>query len=245
MAERERLDKLLSRLGYCSRKGVGAMLREERLLSKSGLKLRFDTKVTHEDILLDGKGLDEEWLFLALHKPAGYVCTISGDEGATVFELVPNRFACRNPPLSTVGRLDKESSGLLLLTDDGDLIHRFTSPNKEVGKKYYVKLAKPLAGNEKELFESGSFVLNDAESVREHKGYEQLKPVEMQLISEQEAYLTLFQGRYRQVRRMFRAVLNEVVELHRVSIGALQLDQLKVGEYRHLTREEVNSIIPS
>jgi len=129
-----RLVKLIANLGYGSQKEVRAMFKDGRVSSVSGEELSVDSQVAHADILLDDIPLDPPpGLVLMLHKPEGYTCATS-DPGRVIYELLPPRYAFRKPIVSPVGRLDRDTSGLLLLTDDGDLLHRIISPKSAIPK---------------------------------------------------------------------------------------------------------------
>ncbi|WP_081380562.1 pseudouridine synthase [Rhodovulum sulfidophilum] len=150
--------------------------------------------------------------------------------------ILPNRWRSRDPGISTVGRLDKQTSGLLLLTDDGDLSHHATSPKRRVKKSYRVKLARPLNGTEGDLFASGNLMLENEEKP--------LAPAELEVVSTTEALLSITEGRYHQVRRMFASTGNRVEELHRERLGGLTLpDDMVPGEWRLLEEEEISSIL--
>lgn len=220
-----RLDKLLSSLGYCSRKEAALLLREGLITHTKGLPLKSDTKVSHEEILFDGEPLDPpQGMVIMIHKPTGFVCSHDDEEGQVVYELLPPRWRARDPKISTVGRLDKETSGLLLLTDDGALLHRLTSPRHHVAKIYETALARPLKGDEGPVFASGTLMLSGEKSP--------CLPARLTVIDATHAMLEITEGRYHQVRRMFAAVGNHVVSLHRATFGNLTLGDLKAGEYR-------------
>ena len=147
-----------------------------------------------------------------------------------VYDLLPPRFRLRNPALSTVGRLDRETSGLLLLTDDGQLLHRIITPKSKLPKVYLATLAQDLRGDEVASFASGSLLLEGERSP--------LLPAEMEMLDARTARLTLHEGRYHQVRRMFVAVGNHVEALHRERVGGLTLGDLPAGEWRILGDED-------
>jgi 16S rRNA pseudouridine516 synthase len=168
-------------------------------------------------------------MILMLHKPAGYTCSTK-DKGRLVYDLLPDRFRIRKPVLAPIGRLDKETTGLLLMTDDGDLLHRIISPKNKLPKVYEAELEKPLRGDEIELFASGEMMLESENSP--------LAPAILQSVSELRVRLTIIEGRYHQIRRMFAAVGNHVVQLHRSEIGGLDLGALPSGQYRLLDEEE-------
>lgn len=230
-SSKTRLDKLLSSLGYCSRKEVASLLREGIITHTDNLYLKSDTKVAHEDILFEGEPLDPpHGIVILMHKPLGYVCSHDDGEGRLVYDLLPERWRRRDPKISTVGRLDKETSGLLLLTDDGALLHRLTSPKHKVPKIYEVTLDRPLKGDEGSIFASGTLMLNGEKTP--------CLPARLTVIDETHATLEITEGRYHQVRRMFAAVGNHVTALHRSSFGDMRLGDLQEGEYRLLTFEE-------
>lgn len=227
-----RLDKLLSSLGYCSRREVAILLREGIITHTENLPLKSDTKVAHDQIRFDGEPLDPpQGMVIVMHKPLGYICSHDDGEGRLVYDLLPERWRRRDPKISTVGRLDKETSGLLLLTDDGALLHCLTSPRHHVAKLYEATLDRPLKGDEEQIFASGTLMLNGEKSP--------CLPAKLEVIDETHAKLEIVEGRYHQVRRMFAAVGNHVTALHRSTFGNLTLGDLEVGEYRLLSIEEI------
>ena len=202
------------------------MFREGRVTDTDGEVLYADDVVPHEAVRVDGEPLDPpQGLLLALNKPTGVTCS-SKDAGRVVYDLLPPRFRLRNPALSTVGRLDRDTSGLLLLTDDGQLLHRIIAPKSSVPKVYRATLAQDLRGDEAALFASGTLMLDGEKAP--------LLPAGLEPIDARNARLTLHEGRYHQARRMFAAVGNHVVALHRERIGGLALDGLPEGEWRIL-----------
>jgi len=163
---------------------------------------------------------------LLMNKPLGYTCSTK-DQGRLVYDLLPDRFRMRKPVLSTIGRLDKETSGALLFTDDGTFLHKVISPKSNVPKVYEVTLDRPLKGDEAALFASGEMMLESEDKP--------LKPAGLEVVDETHARLTLHEGRYHQVRRMFTATGNHVTDLTRSRIGALALDGLEEGSWRVLS----------
>ena len=225
-----KLLKLIANLGYGSRKQVTAMFREGRIADADGEPLYTDDELgvqaKYDAIRVDGEALDPpQGLLLMLHKPPGYVCSTK-DKGRLIYDLLPPRFRLRDPVLSTVGRLDRDTSGLLLLTDDGALLHRIISPKSGLSKVYDATLAEPLRGDEAAIFASGTLMLESEQKP--------LLPAELEVLEAQRARLTLHEGRYHQVRRMFAALGNHVDGLHRVSVGGLTLGDLPTGEWRAL-----------
>lgn len=221
-----RLDRLLASRGYCSRSQAGDFLRSHAVVLESRRLARGEEKLPSDaPLLIDNEPIDPPTLLILLHKPLGFVCS-RDDLGQLVYELLPERWSRRNPPISTVGRLDKDTSGLLLLTDDGPLLHRLTSPKQHVPRVYLATLQHPLRGDEPDLFASGTLQLDGDDKP--------LLPAHMEVVAPTLARLTLREGRYHQVRRMFAAVGNHVVALHRERIGNLALDDLAPGQHRLL-----------
>jgi 16S rRNA pseudouridine516 synthase len=225
-----KLVRLIANLGYGSRKDVTWMFREGRITDANGEVVYADDQVAHADIRIDGEPLDPPpGLLLMLHKPVGYTCSTK-DAGRIVYDLLPPRFRARSPLLSTVGRLDRATSGLLLLTDDGALLHRIVSPKTHLPKAYEVVLAGDLRGDEAAIFASGNLMLESETTP--------LAPARLQVHDPRHATLVLTEGRYHQVRRMFAAVGNHVEALHRSRIGGLALDGLAPGAWRILDDAE-------
>ena len=229
-----KLVKLIANLGYGSRKDVTAMFREGRITDPDGEVLYADDKVAHADIRIDDAPLDPpQGLVLMLNKPVGYTCS-TRDPGRIVYDLLPPRFRLRSPLLSTVGRLDRDTSGLLLMTDDGALLHRIVSPKSNLAKVYEATLAQDLRGDEAAQFASGTLLL-EAEQTP-------LAPAQLEAVDARHARLTLTEGRYHQVRRMFAAVGNHVDALHRSRIGGLALDGLVPGAWRALDAGDLDRL---
>lgn len=229
-----KLVKLIANLGYGSRKDVQWMFREGRITDADGEVLYADDKVEHAQIRLDGEPLDPPpGMVLMMHKPLGVTCSRK-DGGRVVYDLLPPRYRVRDPALSTVGRLDRDTSGLLLFTDDGALLHRIISPKSHVPKVYEATLTNDLRGDEAATFASGTLLLESETTP--------LLPAELDVLEPRKARLTLHEGRYHQVRRMFAAVGNHVEALHRVSVGGLALGELPAGQWRMLGEGEVAAI---
>ena len=229
------LIKHLANLGYGSRKEMQKLIRLGAITDAAGNALDDDAKVTHDDIRIEGKPLDPDFgVVLILNKPTGYVCSHK-DRGQLVYDLLPARFTERKPVLSTIGRLDSDTSGLLLFTDDGDFLHKIISPKNHVAKIYEVTCARPLEAHYSDVFVSGTLVLNDEKDA--------LKPAFLEVTGDKTARLTLYEGRYHQVRRMFAAVGNHVESLHRAQMGDMTLGDLKSGRWRVLTAEERSGLL--
>ncbi len=229
-----KLVKLIANLGYGSRKEVALMFREGRIADPQGEVLYADDQVELAAIRIDGEPLDPPpGLVLMLHKPVGYTCSTK-DPGRIVYDLLPPRFRLRSPLLSTVGRLDRDTSGLLLMTDDGAMLHRIVSPKSHLPKTYEAELAEPLRGDEAALFASGMLMLESETTP--------LKPAELQVLAPNRARLILTEGRYHQARRMFAATGNRVEKLHRAAIGGLGLDGLAAGQWRALEADDLQRL---
>ncbi len=223
-----RLDQLIASLGYGSRRDVEGFLRQGRVQTAGGGKLSSDLRIDPDLITFDGEPLDHpNGILVLLNKPVGYVCSHNEEEGKTVYELLPERWRKREPQVVTVGRLDKDTSGLLLLTDRHDLVHRLTSPKHHVDKVYEADLDRPLSTDAIEIFKSGTLVLKG-----ENKP---CLPAHLEILSDKKARITLQEGRYHQVRRMFAAVGNHVVGLQRLQFGHLDLSGVAEGQFKHLS----------
>jgi 16S rRNA pseudouridine516 synthase len=238
-----RLDRLLSNLGYGSRREVQDLIEAGYVLLDGDAVIDGDERIALTPDLaarmtVEGEPLDPlPGLVLMMNKPIGVTCSHK-EQGPLVYSLLPERWRARNPALSTVGRLDKGTSGLLLLTDDGALLHRIISPKANVSKRYDVTLDRPLRGDESQVFGAGTLMLDDEDKP--------LLPAQFEAASEKRGFLTITEGRYHQVRRMFAAIGNHVTALHRDRIGALALpDELAPGGYRVLGSAELARVFQS
>lgn len=231
-----RLDRLLANLGYGSRREVqglvdaGEVTLDGTPLEDADQRLAVTPDLSQR-MRVAGAPLDPPPpLSLILNKPLGVVCSHK-EAGRNVYELLPARWRQRNPALSTIGRLDADTTGLLLLTDDGGFLHRVISPKAHVAKRYHVTLDRPLKGHEAGLFAGGTLML-DSETTP-------LRPALLEPLSETTCWLTITEGRYHQVRRMFAAAGNHVTALNRDRIGALDLPaDLGQSGYRILNETE-------
>ncbi len=240
MSGTARLDKLLANLGYGSRNEVARLVRNERVLLDGTPVDDASARIAVTDDLPTRMTIDDEpldpipGLTLILHKPIGVTCS-HRELGPLVYDLLPDRWRRRDPAISTVGRLDKETSGLLLMTDDGALLHKIISPKQHVTKHYLAQLAQPLRGDEAALFAAGELILEGETKP--------LVPADLQVLSPTSVRVTVTEGRYHQVRRMFAAVGNHVETLHRDCIGKLALPaDLEPGDYRQATAADIAAI---
>jgi 16S rRNA pseudouridine516 synthase len=186
-----------------------------------------DQKVAPGAVRVHGEPLEApDGLLVLFHKPAGCVCTRSEGEGQTVFGLVPPRWSRRNPPIATVGRLDRDTTGVLLLTDLGELIQRWTSPRHKVPKVYELEVDRDLEPALMSLFAAGTLQLEDEPKP--------CLPAKLEILSARTARLELVEGRYHQVKRMFESQGCKVTSLHRSRFGDYELAGLRPGEWRGL-----------
>jgi len=235
-----RLDRLLANMGYGSRRDIGLMTKagwitlDGEIVRDEAARVRLEAELP-DRLLIRGKKLDPlPGMVIMVHKPLGVTCSRK-EAGTLIYDLLPDRWRARDPALSTVGRLDKETSGLILMTDDGDLLHKIISPKHHVPKRYVVTLDRPLNGTEVAAFAAGGLML-DGET-------KPLLPAELEVTGERSAMLTLHEGRYHQVRRMFAAIGNHVTALHRDQIGALGLPaDLEAGRLRVMTEDDVAKV---
>lgn len=232
-----RLDRLLSNLGYGSRREVQDLIEAGYVMLDGEAIIDADEKIAVTPDLPARMTVEDEpldpppGLVLMLNKPEGVTCSHK-EQGPLVYSLLPERWRARNPALSTIGRLDKETSGLLLLTDDGALLHRIISPKANIAKRYDVTLDRPLRGDEAQVFAAGALMLEGEDKP--------LLPAVFEAVSDKRAFVTITEGRYHQVRRMFAAIGNHVVALRRDRIGALALpDDLAPGQYRVIGESEL------
>ena len=235
-----RLDKFLANSGIGTRKEVKDILKNKKIsvndaFVKDG-KIQIDEEkdiVKYEDKIIHYK----PFVYIMLNKPAGVISATEDNHHKTVIDLLNNEY--RTYDVFPVGRLDIDTEGLLLLTNNGVLSHNLLSPKKHVDKKYYVKIANSLSDDDIKMLENGikleeNFVTKKAKVEIIFNNYEK---------NENLAYITISEGKFHQVKRMFKAVNNEVLYLKRVKIGNLSLDEkLKLGEYRELTEEELNNL---
>jgi 16S rRNA pseudouridine516 synthase len=228
-----RLDKFLSNNTAYSRAQVHRFIRAGDVSVNGESKVKADQKILDTDEIYLHQELitSQPPRYLMLNKPAGYVCANHDSENPTVIDLLDD---IRTSDLQLVGRLDKDTTGLVLITDDGQWNHQITAPVSHCQKTYLVTLADSISAETTELFKQG--VLLDGEK-------KLTAPAELELLGSHQAKLIISEGKYHQVKRMFAAAGNKVVALHREKIGNLLLDSaLKPGQYRSLTSQEIQGI---
>ena len=249
-----RLDKFLANSGIGTRKEVKDILKNRKIsvndvFVKDG-KIQIDEKkdiVKYENKIVNYK----PFVYIMMNKPAGVISATEDNHHKTVIDLLNDKY--RTYDIFPVGRLDIDTEGLLLLTNDGVLSHNLLSPKKHVDKKYYVKIANPLSEDDIKMLENGikleenfvtkkakvEIICNGSEKESKNSDFDENKNNK----NENLVYITISEGKFHQVKRMFKAVNNEVLYLKRVKMGGLSLDEkLKLGEYRELTEEELNNL---
>lgn len=237
MGKKMRVDKLLSNVGVASRAELkkyckqGLISVNGKVINNPGIQVDSE----NDEVMFNGeKIVYREFIYIMLNKPDGYISATFDKHDPIVLDLIDSSYLVFEP--FPVGRLDKDTEGLLVLTNDGQLSHRVLSPKKHVPKTYYAKIQGRVTEEDILAFEKG-VILDD--------GYEtmpsQLKILKSDDISEIE--LIIHEGKFHQVKRMFESVDKKVVYLKRISMGKLKLDEsLELGEYRELTEEEVKLI---
>lgn len=224
-----RLDKFLADMGYGTRNEIKKMIRKGFVEIDGQVIKKADTNVDESTIVyFDGERIEYiAYEYYLLNKPAGYVTATKDNAHPVVMELIESV----RKDLVPVGRLDKDTEGVLLITNDGDLNHALLSPKRHVDKTYYVETERPLPDMAKQIF-SESIRFDDFTS----------KPADYEQISDTSAYLTIHEGKYHQVKRMFEYIGCPVTYLKRIRFGNLTLDGLETGEYRSLTEKEIDQL---
>lgn len=230
----ERLDKIIASQTEYSRKDVKYLALNKRLTVNGELVRRSDEKVDPEKdlIAIDGQNIKiKKHVYLILNKPQGYISATEDRTQKTVLDLVPEEFKCRD--VFPVGRLDKDTTGLMILSDDGEFSHNLLSPKKHVEKEYEVTIDIPVSEEMKKGFQDG-VDLNDGVC----------KTAILEITGEYTSKVTLTEGRYHQIKRMFGCFGAKVTALHRIRMGKLILpENLEEGKCRELTQEEFNLLI--
>lgn len=226
-----RLDKVLSHMGLGSRSQVRDLIRAGRVMVDGQVCRDASVDIENQQVTLDGQAVGKPRPFhLMMHKPSGVVTAADDPRSHTVMDLLPAKYL--QSGCMPVGRLDKDTTGLLVLTTDGELAHRLISPKRHVQKVYEAQVQETLKEADIEAFKAGI----------PFKDFTAL-PAELEILAEKMARVTVFEGKYHQVKRMFIACGNEVIRLHRATFGPLALDSaLAPGTFRELTDEEVDSL---
>lgn len=227
-----RLDKLVADSIGITRKDSKNLIKKG-LVSSGGVIIKDAGANVNEsdELIIDGKKVEyKKFIYLMMNKPQGYISATDDKRQKTVLDLLPENFSRYD--LFPAGRLDIDTEGFLLLTNDGQTAHNLLSPSKKVGKEYFARLEKPLSESDRLKIEAGVDI----------GGYV-TKPAHISMQSETECVITIVEGKFHQVKKMFEAVENKVIYLKRISFASLPLDpSLSLGEYRYLTPEEVDII---
>lgn len=223
-----RLDKLLSRRNYGSRKDVKKLVSSKRVMVNNEVVKKCDFKVKENDLITID---DLEWVFneheyIVLHKPSGCVCANSDNVHPTVFDYLPEDFV---KDFHVVGRLDVDTEGLVIITNDGTFTHQVISPNNKVGKVYEVHLRDEVKDDYAQQFRDGIVIDDD---------YKCMSAL-FEAFDTNKGYLTIYEGKFHQVKKMMISLQNEVIYLKRLQIGNLQLGTLPIGEYRMMSKEQM------
>ena len=230
-----RLDKLLSSQGLGSRKEVLKLIKQGRVKVNQVTITKPDTKVNPSKDLVQVDGKEIVWkrhLYYKLYKPSGYITSASDKDGPCVLELLPEKLS-KLKGLFPVGRLDKDAEGLLLFTNNGELAHRILHPKWKLPKVYEVKLDKPLEEKAKRTIELG---------VKLKEGL--TKPAKVKVLSEDASLvkITVYEGRYHLIKRLFASQEYRVIRLKRIQVGCISLEDMKPGELRELSSIEVKEL---
>lgn len=235
--EEERLQKFLAKAGVTSRRKCEELIEQGRV-KVNGKIATLGIKVTNDDVVeLNGKRVqiqNEEKVYILLNKPMGYVTTVKDEYNRpTVMELVPN-----DKRIVPVGRLDMYTSGALILSNDGDFVYKVTHPSKKIDKTYRAKVNGKVTELELQKLRDGIRIENYVTSKAKVDFIEYDEKTNRSIVE-----VTIHEGKNRQVRKMFEAINKDVWRLHRTKIGNLDVDDLKLGKYRYLSKEEVAKIL--
>ena len=226
-----RLDKFLSTVGYTRSEAIKLILNGSVSVNNN-FATKKDTKVNENSdiIYINNKQVEyNKYLYIMLNKPQGFVCASVDKTEKTVFDLLDEKFKKQN--LFCVGRLDKDTTGLLFLTNDGEFCHNLTNPKKEKIKVYEFTLADEIKSEDIVKLQNGVTLKDGLET----------KPCKIEMTTNKKGTIEITEGKYHQVRRMFASVGNKVTQLNRVQIASVKLDStLALGEYRELTLDELN-----
>lgn len=245
----QRLDNFLVQNKFCSKRSAKNFVLKNKVCVNGTIEKNYKAKINpeHDEIFVNEKKVEnQKQIYLMMNKPIGYVCSTVSDRSKTVYELLENlknKNQNEFEKLHTIGRLDKDTEGLLVFTTDGNFSNFITRKENQIKKTYYIELEKKVSKDEqllyKEKFEKGIFLPEEKKA----KSFTTL-PAKLNWISENSCNLTIEEGKFHQVRRMFLAMNNKVFFLKRVAIGKLNLDEsLQKGNYRKLTDVEKKLLI--
>jgi 16S rRNA pseudouridine516 synthase len=218
----KRLDRILANAGYCSRKEAGKFIRSGRVAINGEATRDQAAHALLSQVTIDGELLNQpETILVMLNKPVGYVCSHDGSEGPRIYDFLPDQWMLRNPAPMSIGRLDKDTSGLILITDDTMLVHEYTSPKNHVEKWYEVEVDHEISATLTALFASGTLLLSGETTP--------CLPAELHVTGERTCTITVTEGKYHLVRKMFGYAGYDVTKLHRVRFGPYELGNLASG----------------
>ena len=224
-----RLDKYVAECLNISRKDAKQIIKKKQIKINNEVIIKDDYNIKIEDIVtyLDNTLNYEQYIYLVMHKPSGYVSARVDELNKTVMELVPQEYQKKD--LAIVGRLDIDTEGVLLLTNDGLLVHNLTSPNHNVSKTYYVEFSGTLDPNAEEIVLIG-LTIDDYVT----------RPAKLNIISSSSAEITISEGKFHQVKKMFKKLGTTVTYLKRIKFDTITLENLPIGSIRKLTEDEIN-----
>lgn len=228
-----RLDRFLSKTLYVTRKEARLLLRQKRITLNGNVTTTLGEIINeHQDtVCFDGEKLVyEEFSYYLINKPAGYICASKDAINPTIIEYNP-LFSLKG--LHTVGRLDKDTTGVLILTNNGSLTHKLISPKSKIIKTYFVNTAEEIPANLITIFAEGFDLNNEFKTL----------PAKLEILTETTARLSIYEGKFHQVKKMFKEFGINVIKLHREQFGSIRVDDLKIGEFRKLSINELESLI--
>lgn len=224
-----RLDKYLADVLNISRQDAKRLIKNKEIQVNNSIINNINATINEErDVVLHNENILKyrKYIYLMMNKPQGYLSATFDKKDPTIMELIPDNLYLKD--LSIVGRLDKDTEGLILLSNDGDFIHQITSPKKHISKKYYVEYSGVLIENAERLVELG-IEIDDYKTL----------PGKLELLENNKAYITIYEGKFHQVKKMFEKLNTKVTYLKRMQIGNLTLKNLEVGNVIELTEEDL------
>jgi 16S rRNA pseudouridine516 synthase len=227
----DRIDKILANHGFASRRSADKFLKTHKVTVNNVEIFDSSSKAEPSEVMIDDQPIDHpDGILIVMNKPAGYICSHDPSEGALVFDLLPAQWMQRNPVPTTIGRLDKDTTGVLLITDKMDLVHRLISPSQHVSKVYHLTVDNDLTDTLIELFKSGTLLLKGEKKP--------CLPAHLEIIDTRNARITLEEGKYHQVKRMFASQGYTVIKLHRERFGEWDVEGLTEGCWRDVEMKE-------
>lgn len=240
MEKKERIDKVLANLGYGSRKDIKKMCKSGEVTIDGEVIKDSSSKFDPENSLIKVNGEEviyREYIYLMMNKPQDVISATHDNLHETVIDIIDDQFKAFDP--FPIGRLDKDTEGFLLISNDGKLAHKLLSPKKHIGKTYYAEVEGRVTEEDIESFKEGVYIDDNYKTL----------PAKLKILESGEQSkieLTIMEGKFHQVKRMFQAVDKQVIYLKRLSMGVLELDKtLELGEYRELSETELEELFSS